>query len=157
MPILHDFCTHQAQQIPYRLHIALKENVRENIASKSYEKLKIFFRKKRPETFLDSKNELKRPKITISNPYDTHSEKSTSSKSCTNSRFSVGCLVFFHIACFKCTSNRDFRLFFTKGLPHVRVYVAWKRSEVRWKCLILKFSKKKFSKFLQLFLCEIFP
>ena len=33
----------------------------------------------------------------------------------------------------------------------------WKRPEVRWKGLILKFSKKKFSKFLQLFSCEIFP
>ena len=33
----------------------------------------------------------------------------------------------------------------------------WKRPEVRWKRLILKFSKKKISKFLQLFLCENFP
>ena len=48
-----------------------------------------------------------------------------------------------------------FRLFFTKGLPHARVCVAWKRPEVGWKGLMLKFSRKNFRVFCNFFFATI--
>ena len=52
--------------------------------------------------------------------------------------------------------DKIFRLFFTKGLLHASVLVAWERSEVLWKGLILKFSKKNFQNFWNFFCAKIF-
>ena len=52
---------------------------------------------------------------------------------------------------FKRLRSKRFCQKFRKSLPYGRRCVAWKRPKVRWKGLILKFSKKKFQIFCNFF------